>query len=103
MTKTTTLVLGAAFWALASTSVAAQSADAQAERRVRNMDSNGDRMVSLEEFTAFRKGWVEKQGRDQKLLEPKVIERAFRRLDTDGDGQISAAEFTARRDESQGD
>ena len=73
--------------------VAAETVEEHAERRMRAMDSNGDRVVSLEEFTEFRSGWASRRDDADRLMNPRTVQRAFDRIDDNGDGNISWEEL----------
>jgi Ca2+-binding EF-hand superfamily protein len=73
----------------------ADDAESRAQKQIRNMDTNRDKLVSLEEFTIHRRGWAAKQTDPEMRMQPDVVQRAFDRVDSNRDGSITYDELLA--------
>lgn len=90
------IALGGVFGAMALAAPAsAQDAEAKAAQRMKVMDSDADGMVSLAEFTEFRRGWTSKRPDGEMQMKPDVVKRAFGKIDSDEDGMLTHAEMLA--------
>lgn len=73
----------------------ADEAEDRAKKQIKNMDTNRDKLVSLEEFTVHRRGWAANQTDPAARMQPDVVQRAFNRVDTNLDGSITYDELLA--------
>jgi len=66
------------------------------EEMFSKLDTNGDAVVSLSEFTSFeRPQRPQREGAEQR--EPKSPQDIFNKIDADGDGLISQEEFSSAK------
>lgn len=67
------------------------------------LDSNGDDMLSIEEFRVNSDGWMDKKvaagdlSWESEEKRVRANQRQFNKFDTDGDGTLSFKEFTVKR------
>lgn len=71
------------------------AAQSDAEKRLGRMDGNGDGMVVMDEYKAWRLTWASKRANVDELMSDKVVQRAFKRIDLNGDGKLELPEIEA--------
>jgi len=63
-----------------------------AKQRMKRLDTDSSGTVSLEEFTAARKEYAEKNGGKPEALAPKRLKSDFDKMDANKDGSITLDE-----------
>ncbi|WP_157810393.1 EF-hand domain-containing protein [Vibrio sp. HA2012] len=67
----------------------------------KTIDTDGDGMITEEEFTTFRQSRITEREEEQRMLRNSIQARNFSDLDSDGDGLISLTEFQEHQTNSR--
>ena len=73
--------------------LAASAQDQKQKEQFKNMDTNGDGKISLEEWVSFKVKVAESKG---KKPEPGSAKNIFKKKDVNKDGYLSFEEFEAK-------